>query len=92
MLFLQRTFYKTEISLSQVRLIRKPQISKIYNLHFSAIKAQEHSGSSIIARFRSNLTQYGSSVSHECVDLTEHQNNKKCLLECSFVTLLLMVC
>ena len=41
MLFLQRTFYKTEISLLQVRLIWKHQISKIHNLHFPAIKAKE---------------------------------------------------
>ena len=35
---LQRNFYKTEISLLRVWLIWKRRISKIYNLHFSAIK------------------------------------------------------
>ena len=39
MLFLQRTFYQTEISLVKVRLIWKRQINKIHNFHFSAVKA-----------------------------------------------------
>ena len=35
--------------------------------------------------------QYSSAVSHKkCVDLIEHQ--VKCLLECSFITLLVTVC
>ena len=35
--------------------------------------------------------QYNSKVSHKmCVDLVEHQ--VKCLVECSFVTLLVTVC
>ena len=35
--------------------------------------------------------QYSSAVSHKkCVDLVEHQ--VKCLLECSFITLIVMVC
>ena len=35
--------------------------------------------------------QYSSAVSHKkCVDLIEHQ--VKCLLECSFITLIVMVC
>ena len=44
-----------------------------------------------MAHFRSNLTQYNSAVSHnKSVDLVEHQ--VKCLLECSFITLLVTVC
>ena len=44
-----------------------------------------------MAHFRSNLTQYSSAVSHKkSVDLIEHQ--VKCLLECSFITLLVTVC
>ena len=44
-----------------------------------------------MAHFRFNLTQYSSAVSHKkCADLIEHQ--AKCLLECSFITLLVTVC
>ena len=39
MLFLQQTFYETEISLLQVRLIWKHRIGKIRNLLFLAMKA-----------------------------------------------------
>ena len=62
MLVLQQTFYKTEISLLQIRLNWKRQIIKICNLHFSAIKAYEHNGSLIMTRFFSNLLQYSSAV------------------------------
>ena len=44
-----------------------------------------------MAHFRSNLTQYSSAVSHKkSFDLIEHEVN--CLLECSFITLLVTVC
>ena len=44
-----------------------------------------------MAHFRSNLTHYISAVSHKkSVDLIEHQ--VKCLVECSFITLLVTVC
>ena len=53
-----------------------------------------------MAHFRSSLTQYSSAVSHKksvdliidprIYDLIEHQ--VKCLLECSFITLLATVC
>ena len=37
--FVQRSFYKTEINLLQVRLIWRRQISKTHSLYFSALKA-----------------------------------------------------
>ena len=44
-----------------------------------------------MAHFRLNLTQYSSAVSHKkSVDLMGHQ--VKCLLECSFISLLVTVC
>ena len=67
-------------------MIYERQISKIHNMHFLAMKAYEHNESLIIARLRSKLRQFRSAVSHKkYVDLTEHQI--KCLLECSFVTM-----
>ena len=49
MLFLQRSFYKTEISLLRVGLIWKRRISKIYNLHFLAIKRTVHNANHFLS-------------------------------------------